>query len=250
MKTAARPPSAVQVAVFAKAPVAGEVKTRLAPLLGAADAAELHATLVRHALATAGNAGLGPVSLWCMPETGHPFFAACAAQFGVALQPQRGGHLGERMARAFDRLLETGPALLVGSDCPSLGAEDLRAAAASLATHDAVLQPAEDGGYVLVGPRGGIGIEVVGDRAGCGGGARAQHGQARVVDERDFRRGHARQRERAPAGRQRCARPREREGRGVGRGRLRRYGEKSGGEDRGSSHSPCSASRPEARRRR
>jgi len=141
----------VQVAVFAKAPVAGEVKTRLAPLLGAADAAELHATLVRHALATAGNAGLGPVSLWCMPETGHPFFAACAAQFGVALQPQRGGHLGERMARAFDRLLEAGPALLVGSDCPSLGARDLRAAAASLATHDAVVQPAEDGGYVLVG---------------------------------------------------------------------------------------------------
>jgi rSAM/selenodomain-associated transferase 1 len=151
MKTAARTPSDVQVAVFAKAPVAGEVKTRLAPLLGAADAAELHATLVRRALATAGNAGLGPVSLWCMPETGHPFFAACAAQYGVALQPQRGGHLGERMARAFDRLLATGPALLVGSDCPSLGAEDLRAAAASLATHDAVVQPAEDGGYVLVG---------------------------------------------------------------------------------------------------
>ncbi len=151
MAMAAHLPSAVQVAVFAKAPVAGEVKTRLAPLLGAADAAELHATLVRHALATAGNAGLGPVSLWCMPETGHPFFAACAAQFGVALHPQRGGHLGERMARAFDRLLEAGPALLVGSDCPSLGAGDLRAAAASLATHDAVVQPAEDGGYVLVG---------------------------------------------------------------------------------------------------
>jgi glycosyltransferase A (GT-A) superfamily protein (DUF2064 family) len=39
----------------------------------------------------------------------------------------------------------------VGSDCPSLGAADLLAAAASLATHDAVIQPAEDGGYVLVG---------------------------------------------------------------------------------------------------
>jgi hypothetical protein len=148
---AARNPSAVQVAVFAKAPVAGEVKTRLVPLLGAADAAELHATLVRHALATATGAALGPVSLWCMPDTGHPFFAACAARFGVALHAQRGGHLGERMARAFERLLATGPALLVGADCPCLGASDLRAAAASLATHDAVVQPAEDGGYVLVG---------------------------------------------------------------------------------------------------
>jgi hypothetical protein len=48
-------------------------------------------------------------------------------------------------------LLDAGPAVLVGSDCPSLGAADLHAAATSLATHDAVIQPAEDGGYVLVG---------------------------------------------------------------------------------------------------
>jgi len=151
MEANARHHSATQVAVFAKAPVPGEVKTRLVPLLGARDAAELHATLVRRALATARNSGLGPVSLWCMPDAGHPFFAACAAEFGASLHEQRGGHLGERMARAFDRLLATGPALLVGSDCPSLGAEDLRAAAGSLVTHDAVFQPAEDGGYVLVG---------------------------------------------------------------------------------------------------
>ena len=144
-------PSAVQVAVFAKAPVAGQVKTRLVPLLGEAAAAELHATLVRRTLATAREAAVGPVSLWCAPDAGHPFFGACAAESGAVLQGQRGGHLGERMARAFDRLLAAGPALLVGSDCPSLGAADLRAAAASLATHDAVVQPAEDGGYVLVG---------------------------------------------------------------------------------------------------
>ena len=151
MEAAARPPSAVQVAVFAKAPVAGEVKTRLVPLLGPADAAELHATLVRHALATARAAEVGPVSLWCAPDRGHPFFAACAGEFGVALHEQRGGHLGERMARAFERLLAAGPAMIVGSDCPSLTAGDLREAAAALAGREAVVQPAEDGGYVLVG---------------------------------------------------------------------------------------------------
>lgn len=142
---------AVQVAVFARAPVPGEVKTRLIPLLGAQDAAELHATLVRRALATARQAALGPVSLWCSPDSAHPFFAACAAESGATLHAQSGGHLGERMARAFERLLAAGPALLIGSDCPSLGAADLQAAAASLATHHAVIQPAEDGGYVLVG---------------------------------------------------------------------------------------------------
>lgn len=151
MAANARRASPVQVAVFAKAPIPGEVKTRLVPLLGAADAAELHATLVRRALATAREARVGPVTLWCTPDTGHPFFAACASAFGVVLHEQRGGHLGERMARAFEKLLAAGAALLVGSDCPALRAEDLRAAAGSLATHDAVIQPAEDGGYVLVG---------------------------------------------------------------------------------------------------
>jgi rSAM/selenodomain-associated transferase 1 len=151
MARGARPLSAAQVAVFAKAPVPGEVKTRLVPLLGPEAAAELHATLVHRTLATARDSGLGAVSLWCMPDTGHPFFAACVAEFSVALQPQRGGHLGERMAHALEQLLATGPALLVGSDCPSLRPEDLCAAAGSLATHDAVFQPAEDGGYVLVG---------------------------------------------------------------------------------------------------
>lgn len=158
MATSARRASDVQVAVFAKAPVPGEVKTRLVPLLGAQDAAELHATLVRLAIGTAVQAGIGPVSLWCTPETGHPFFSACSAQFGVALYEQRGGHLGERMARAMHALLAVGPALIVGSDCPALRAEDLRAAAGSLATHDAVIQPAEDGGYVLLG----LGREVPG----------------------------------------------------------------------------------------
>lgn len=151
METSARRVDAARVAVFAKAPVPGEVKTRLIPLLGAADAAELHATLVRRTLATARNAGVGPVSLWCMPDAAHPFFTACAEQYGATLHAQRGGHLGERMALALAQLLADGPALLVGSDCPALAAGDLRAAASSLTTHDAVFQPAEDGGYVLVG---------------------------------------------------------------------------------------------------
>ena len=56
------------------------------------------------------------------------------------------------MAAAFDHAFAAGRSLvLVGSDCPVLAPHHLRAAAAALATHDAVLAPAEDGGYVLVG---------------------------------------------------------------------------------------------------
>lgn len=142
---------ATQVAIFAKAPLAGTVKTRVAPLLGAEAAAVLHARLVRRTLAAVRTSGLAPVSLWCMPDASHPFFADCAKEFGVSLHVQRGENLGERMARAFEALLATGPALLVGSDCPALGPEELRAAANLLAGRDAVFQPAEDGGYVMVG---------------------------------------------------------------------------------------------------
>lgn len=141
------------VAVFAKAPVAGAVKTRLVPVLGKKGAARLQEWLVRRTLGVATRSGARAVSLWCAPDTTHPFFAACAREFSVTLREQTGEGLGERMRSAFDALLGDMPALLMGSDCPSVSDTDLRRAAASLVTHDVVLQPAEDGGYVLVGMR-------------------------------------------------------------------------------------------------
>jgi uncharacterized protein len=152
MTSSAPRPDAVRIAVFAKAPVAGAVKTRLATLLGPEGAAGLHAGLVRHALSTAVQSRLGPVELWCAPDASHPFFERCAHEFGVALRSQEGADLGERMRRAFDAALGARSSLIViGSDCPVLREADLRAAFEALRSHDAVIAPAEDGGYVLVG---------------------------------------------------------------------------------------------------
>ena len=138
--------------MFAKAPVPGTVKTRLARTLGPKGAAELHRRLVRRTLATAAAARVGPVVLACAPDARHGFFADCAAEFGATLEDQGDGDLGERMSRAFER---HAPALLVGTDCPALAPEDLREGAAALGSHDLVLGPAEDGGYVLIGLRTG-----------------------------------------------------------------------------------------------
>jgi uncharacterized protein len=134
------------IIVFAKAPVAGEAKTRLISELGAEGAAALHRALVRRTVATALAAEVGPVELCCSPDATHPFFGT----LGVTLTQQDEGDLGARMHRALER---QAPALLIGSDCPALTPSHLREAAAALATHDAVLAPAEDGGYVLVGVR-------------------------------------------------------------------------------------------------
>lgn len=140
--------------VFAKAPLPGLAKTRLIPALGAEGAAALQQRLIRHTLATAARSGLA-TALWCHPDTAHPFFAVCAGEFTVDLRAQQGRDLGERMHHALcSGLAGDGVALLIGTDCPALAAADLRAAANALtADCDAVLGPAADGGYYLIGLR-------------------------------------------------------------------------------------------------
>jgi len=149
MVSSARRPDPVTIAVFARAPVPGRVKTRLARVIGNAAAAALHERLVLRTLATARAAAPGKVELWCAPDTSHPFLERCAQEFAATLRVQAEGDLGERMAHAFAQHAGH-PLVLIGSDCPALEARDLHDAICALASHDAVFAPAEDGGYVLV----------------------------------------------------------------------------------------------------
>jgi uncharacterized protein len=140
------------VIVFTKAPVAGYAKTRLIPALGAQGAADLAERLMHAALAHAVESRLGPVELCVTPDRTHRALAAAVQRHGVALSEQGDGDLGERMTRAFERVLRTQPqALLIGTDAPGLEAGYLRAAAQALREADAVFGPAADGGYTLVG---------------------------------------------------------------------------------------------------
>ncbi len=142
----------VAVAVLAKAPLPGFAKTRLIAELGADGAALLQARLIARALATACAAAIGPVTLWATPDETHPVLRAKAADFGVALARQRDGDLGARMLAAIEAA--NAPALIIGTDCPALEPGHLRTAADILrAGVDAVVIPAEDGGYTLIGLR-------------------------------------------------------------------------------------------------
>jgi rSAM/selenodomain-associated transferase 1 len=141
--------------IFAKAPISGQVKSRLIPSMGKAAAATLYEKLVFHCLAKAVKAHVGPVDLWCTPSSKHPFFIHCKREFRVELHTQPNGSLGRRMASAFSKTLKrASAALLIGSDSPSLTQADLREAAEALTQgFDAVIGPAKDGGYVLIGLR-------------------------------------------------------------------------------------------------
>ncbi|MCM0607951.1 MAG: TIGR04282 family arsenosugar biosynthesis glycosyltransferase [Ideonella sp. WA131b] len=138
--------------VFAKAPVAGQAKTRLIPALGAEAAAALAARMLRHTLAQGAAAGFGTLELCAAPDASHPALVDAAQAHGAALTEQGDGDLGARMQRALSRRLAThARVLLIGTDAPALDTGVLHDAAAALAAHDAVFVPALDGGYALVG---------------------------------------------------------------------------------------------------
>jgi len=140
----------VDIAVFARAPIAGQAKTRLIPRLGAAGAARLQRQLIERSLARARAVRGARVTLWTTADDTETRALATAACATVRLQ--RGDDLGARMSNAFAETLDGHrPMLLIGTDCPAQTAADLVAAAAALREADAVIQPAEDGGYVLIG---------------------------------------------------------------------------------------------------
>ncbi len=146
--------SAVRIIIFAKAPRAGLAKTRLIPALGAEGAARLAQRMLQATVASAQAAALGPLQLCLTPPPADPVWANFTWPAGVELCGQGEGDLGQRMARAVEQGVQQGlPVLLIGTDCPQLSPTLLRQAAQALLSHDSVLFPASDGGYVLLGLR-------------------------------------------------------------------------------------------------
>ena len=141
------------IIVFCKAPIAGQVKTRLMPQFSAEQAADVHITLTQGVLSLLSKSQLCQVQLWCSPDLHHPFFTQCAQENDVSLHVQHGQDLGERMHHAISAALEnSSKVLLIGCDCPSLTVDDFEFAIKSLKSNkDIVFSPAEDGGYVMVG---------------------------------------------------------------------------------------------------
>ena len=99
------------------------------------------------------SAGVAPIQCWCAPTEEHPFFRRLSRAHGLSLHIQSGADLGARMEHAARQALdETGSVVLIGGDCPVLNPGHLEQTLIWLASGaDAVLGPAEDGGYVLFG---------------------------------------------------------------------------------------------------
>ena len=144
--------------IFAKAPIPGEVKTRLCPPLTPDEAATLHGSFVldmleRTKLAVAKLQLPFHRYLACAPSSELVFFKIMEERQGVRLLDQVGENLGQRMHRTFVDLFAKGytHVIIMGTDVPTLPLSVYQEAFTMLGRSDVVLGPALDGGYYLIG---------------------------------------------------------------------------------------------------
>ena len=141
--------------IFAKKPVAGMVKTRLADATSAAWAAEVAECLLAMTLDACAELADRRI-LAFSPENAFDYFRK-VSRGRYEVQPQGEGDLGQRMARFFNLSQDSdNRVVLIGSDSPTLPTAYIRQAFALLNKHNVVLSPATDGGYVLIGCRAPI----------------------------------------------------------------------------------------------
>ena len=132
-----------RVVMFTRYPEPGRAKTRLIPAIGAQRAAQVHRTLTEWTVQAVLESGLALE----VRATGGSVEAFADWLGAVSIVDQGAGDLGQRLARAGPPY----PTLFIGSDAPDLSSDLLRNAAEAMGHADAVIGPAADGGYWLLG---------------------------------------------------------------------------------------------------
>jgi rSAM/selenodomain-associated transferase 1 len=146
------------VIIFAREPVPGKTKTRLAARVGAVSAAVLADAFLRDTLA---KVAALQTRLVIAADTPHGvgksrYFRALARSYGAVLIDQCTGELGARMSNALRPYAADGGAILIGGDVPSLPSDHIARAVKLIREFDAILGPTLDGGYYLLGVRGAL----------------------------------------------------------------------------------------------
>lgn len=147
--------------LFARAPVLGEVKTRLAERLGAEKAARLYAAFLLDTLDVCASWRAQTIAvdpnrrlvLYVTPGVDDPIFAECARRSGAQIVAQPEGPLGERLAAIFSQEFDRGARAVcaIGSDAPTLPLHLIEHAFRALRWERVVLGPSADGGYWTIG---------------------------------------------------------------------------------------------------
>lgn len=145
------PPNALLV--FLKYPEPGKVKTRLARGIGDPAAAEVYSRLAEHTVSTVSGDGAWRTIVCFDPAGKRDAVTAWLGRYAAEFEPQGSGDLGERMKSALTAAFSRGHAraVIIGTDCPGITRTIIRASFDAAGTGKAVLGPAKDGGYYLIG---------------------------------------------------------------------------------------------------
>jgi rSAM/selenodomain-associated transferase 1 len=145
----------LRLCIFARAPVRGRVKQRLAAELGDERALAVHIELVEGTLMRCTGRAAWRTDLWIADgDAGDPLISDWCDRFNVTFKSQQGDDLGARMNHALTAcVMEGAVPVLIGCDCPDIDALYVERAFSALDEADVVLGPAEDGGYGLMGIR-------------------------------------------------------------------------------------------------
>ena len=141
------------ICLFSRPPIPGQTKTRLAKSIGARAAAELARAMLQDICLVVLQVQNSIPQLWYPPHASYDdFYDAVPRQF--TFRAQNGCDLGQRMSSAFAHLLKNNSnnrVLIIGADCITHTQASLCYALSQLESHCVVIQPADDGGYVLIG---------------------------------------------------------------------------------------------------
>jgi hypothetical protein len=143
------------LAIMTKAPVSGQVKTRLTPPLTPAEAAALNRSFLQDTAALLGRVGPGSAGIVCFTPAGAADLYSSLLPPAFGLLPQRGETLEDRIRSAFDDLFLSGfdSVCLIGSDSPTIPLTTYVEVVELLRSPQdlVVVGPADDGGYYLIG---------------------------------------------------------------------------------------------------
>ena len=138
--------------IFSKAPIPGQVKTRLIPALGIDKATQLHRYMLEQTVAMAFRLQGINCELHGAPDINDVFFKYLSKKYQLDLVPQQGAQLGDKMAYAMKTALNTSlQCVIIGTDCPMINESYIYKAFQQLNSSNIILGPAKDGGYVLIG---------------------------------------------------------------------------------------------------
>ncbi|MBF0444258.1 MAG: TIGR04282 family arsenosugar biosynthesis glycosyltransferase [Magnetococcales bacterium] len=143
----------ISLNILGRAPVAGQVKTRLIPELGAQGAAAAHEQLLSYVVGIGKSWCEGvakrDLKLWCTPDTTHPYFDVLLTSERRHKQPE--GDLGQRMAHIVAQGLQSyDGVVLLGGDGVSVSKNLLNRVESALAQVPVVMASSKDGGYILI----------------------------------------------------------------------------------------------------